>query len=90
MLNRANETITAFGESFYVSRMVSIVRQGAANLVDREIDTVLEIDERRISPKAALDFFPGYDLSGALDEKQEDAERLGLKLEQNASLAQFA
>jgi hypothetical protein len=51
---------------------------------------MLEVDECRISLEAPLDFFPGYDLTGSLDEKQQNAERLGLKLEQNAGLAQFA
>jgi hypothetical protein len=51
---------------------------------------VLEIDESRVFPEAALDFFAGDDLSGSLDQKQQDAEGLWLKLEENAGLAQFS
>ncbi len=90
LLHCSDEAIPAPRNGFHVARIFGAVCEGAANLVDREIDSMLEVDECRISPEAPLDFFPGYDLTGSLDEKQQNAERLGLKLEQNAGLAQFA
>ena len=66
------------------ARLVGIVGQRAPDLVNREIDAVVEINERRFGPKATLNFFASDDGSRTFREKEKQTERLWLKFYKNA------
>jgi hypothetical protein len=80
-LDRADKAVPAFRDRFYKVGPFGIVGESAANLVNRKIDSVLEIDERGIGPEVPLDFLSGHDLSGSFNEEQQDPEGLRLELE---------
>jgi hypothetical protein len=54
-----DEAVASAWEGFHVSRLLGMVGQGSANLVNREINSMFKIDESRILPEAAPDFFTG-------------------------------
>jgi hypothetical protein len=58
-----------------------IVTEGAPDLVDAVMDSVLEVDEGIVAPELSLDLFPADDHSRTTGEKGEDLERLGWELD---------
>jgi hypothetical protein len=58
-------------------------------LLDTEIDPLIEIHERVVSPELVLDVRAAYDLVGFADQQGEYFQRLGLQLYQSALPAQF-
>jgi hypothetical protein len=70
--------------------MFGVVRKCAADLIDREVDSVLEIDEGRVPPEAALNLLTRNNLPGMLNKEQQNSEGLRLELSEDAGLAQFA
>jgi hypothetical protein len=69
LLYGSYEAIPASWDGFDIARIIGAVCEGTANLVDREVDSMLEVNECGLRPKAPLDFFSAYDLTGLLDEK---------------------
>src|SRR5579859_7320730 len=66
------------------------VSQRGANLVDREIDASLEIDEGIGSPDVLMNFIPRDDLPRSLGKHQQHGELLRLELYRDGTLPQFA
>ncbi len=69
LLHGSDEAIPVPWNGFDIARIFGAVCEGTANLVDREVDSMLEVNECGLRPKAPLDFFSAYDLTGLLDEK---------------------
>jgi hypothetical protein len=79
--NGPDKSIPTLGECFDKARIFSIVCECAANLVNGEIDSVLKLDECGFSPEVPPDFLSRHDLSGSLDEQQQDPEWLRPELQ---------
>jgi len=89
-LDQGEEAVTAAGESLDKAGLFRIVRERRANLVDREVDAVFEIDEGGVRPEVEADLFARDHPAGALSEKLKQAEGLRLQPDERASLAELA
>jgi hypothetical protein len=74
--NRSNKSVPAAGKRFYVARLFGVICQSDPNLVDAEVYAVIEVDESGIRPQLPLNRFARHQLSGALDQKQQDDGRV--------------
>src|SRR5271169_3116160 len=59
------EAITATGNGLKVQRIVGVVAECGANLLDALIYTLFKIDERVVSPQLFLNLIPSDHLAGA-------------------------
>lgn len=89
-LDRSNETIAAARKGFDKARLVRIIGERSADLVDGKIDTVLEIDECRFAPEIALDFITRDHRATVLGEKLKHTKGLRLQLDKAAIFPQLA
>ena len=89
-LDRGEEAVTAAGESLDKTGPFRVVRERRANLVDREVDAVFEIDEGGVRPQVEANLFARDHPAGALGEKLKQAEGLRLQPDERASLAELA
>src|SRR5262249_48257942 len=78
-LDRGEEAVTAAGESLDKAGFFRVVRERRANLVDREVDAVFEIDKGGVCPQVQADLFARDHPAGALGEKLKQAEGLRLQ-----------
>ncbi len=91
-LNRRNgcdEPVTRAGDCLHKLRQVGAVPKGLANFANRRVDSVFDIDEDFLLPKAAGNLFTGDDLSVFGDQQDEKFERLPLQLEPLAIAAEL-
>src|SRR5690348_9593644 len=70
--------------------MVGVVAEGAADLVNGEVDAALEVNERGVSPEMFLDLLARDDRAGVSHQQKEHLEWLRLQLHGNARLEKFA
>jgi len=89
-LNRREESVATAREGLDIAGLLRVVRERRANLVDREIDAVFEIDEGGIGPQMEANLFARDHPAGALGEKLEQAEGLRLQPDEGAIFAQLA
>ena len=89
-LDRGEEAVTAAGESLDKAGLFRVVRERRANLVDREVDAVFEIDEGGVRPEVQADLFARDHPAGALSEKLKQAEGLRLQPDESAIFAELA
>src|SRR6516164_3785702 len=85
-LDRGEKAVTAAGESLDKAGLFRVVRERRANLVDREVDAVFEIDEGGVRPQVEADLFARDHPAGALGEKLKQAKGLRLQPDERASL----
>jgi hypothetical protein len=67
-----------------------LIAEGGPDLLDAEVQALVEVDEGVAAPDLAAQLFPRDDVSRPSDEEREHLERLLLKLDQHAALAQLA
>src|SRR5215472_7907619 len=84
------KAITAPRNGLNVARLVSIIAQCGAYLIDCKVDAAFEIDERVAAPNMLVNLFAGNDLSCAFYEQLQDSELLRLKLDEITAFAQLA
>jgi hypothetical protein len=89
-LNPGDEAIAALGERFDELRICGGVAQGFANLVDRGVETVVEVDESAVGPEGLLDFGAGNEFARAAEQHQQDLKRLALDGEAAALFAELS
>ena len=86
-VNRSDKAVAAAGQRFYKTRARCGIAQCLANLVDRSIQAVVEIDERVGRPDFLPQIVAGDDLSGMLQQSRENLEGLFLEPDAGAILA---
>ncbi len=82
--NRGDETIPALRDGFdkgWISRRIA---QGGTQPLEGAVHTSLKFNEGIGRPNSLLEFFAGNDLSGVLEQKHQQPERLILKFDANA------
>jgi hypothetical protein len=65
---RSYETVSAARQRLDVNGLLCGVGQRVTKFVDGLVEAVLKVDERFLRPQTMLDFFPGNNLAGALQE----------------------
>ena len=73
-------------QSLDVAGPFRIVAQRRADLIDREVDPALVVDERGFAPEMALNVPPADHLPVTVQEQQEDLEGLGCQLDPSSAL----
>src|SRR5512146_3508831 len=73
-----DEAVSASWQRFDEPRICSPVSQRISQLVNRGVQTVIEIDERVRRPQALPQVFARYDLARFLQQRHQHLERLFL------------
>src|SRR2546423_752956 len=73
---RSQEAVSAPGQSLNEARVIGVVAQRFAQLVDRPVETALEIHEGVGGPEFLLDLFPGHHLAGPVQQNGQNLKRL--------------
>jgi hypothetical protein len=88
-LDWRNEPVSTTMKRFNKPWIVRLVPERLAQLLDRAIQAVIEVNECVGRPKSLAQFFPGYDLPGTLQQDHEYLKGLFLQLDPQPALAQF-
>src|ERR1700722_2659569 len=83
------KAVAAAWDGFDEARAFGGITQSVANLVDRFIEAVVEVDECVRGPKTLLEFLAGYDIAGPLNQHRQNADWLLLQANAQAVLAKF-
>jgi hypothetical protein len=78
------------GDSLDESRLLSVIAQCRADLVDGEVNTSLKINKGVRIPDVVADLVSRHDLTGMFREHEKDSELLRLKSYDIAMLVQCA
>lgn len=89
-LNVGEEAVSAARERFDEAGIGGGVAEGFAQLVDRGVEAVIEIDEGVRGPESLAEFFAGDDFAWTFEKSEQDLERLLLQAEAFVGLAKFA
>ena len=85
----SDEAIAAPRERFDIPGPLGGVAQRIPQPFHSGVDTVIELDDHAVRPKALPDVFACHDLAGGFQEHMQDLERLLLESNGLRSLAQF-
>ena len=88
--NGRDEAIALLRDGFDVERLVGRITQGLAELHDRSIQTVVEIDEGVGRPEMLAQLLARDHLPGVLQQQEQNARRLFAQLDDRAIAAQFS
>jgi hypothetical protein len=88
--HRYKETITAAGDRSDVFRTVRRIAKGLPKLLDCSVNAVVELDYRIVRPKSFADLLAVNQVSAALDQHQQDLERLFLEQDFAVFSAEFS
>jgi hypothetical protein len=89
LLQPADKPIAAPRDGLNVPRLVCIVSQSRADLVDGEVDAAFEVDEGVVAPDVLVNFFAGDNLPRAFYQEQENGKLLRPEPDQVSALAQL-
>jgi hypothetical protein len=89
-LNGSDKAISAARDCFDIQRLRWIVAQRLAEFLYRRIQAVIYFFGRLTGPEFFLQFLPGDQLPRPLYKKPQDADRLGLDVEADSMLVDFA
>ena len=85
-----NEPVATARNRFDKPRSVGRVAERVAQPVDHRVQTVLEVDERVARPEPLPEFLPRNEVPRAFEQKGEGPQRLFLKTDPLACLAELA
>jgi hypothetical protein len=77
-------------EGLDVTRDLGRIAECRPQLVHRSIQTAIKINERMIGPKGMAQFVPRHDLTGMLQQENEQVKGLFLQFDVKSMPAQFA
>ena len=80
-----DESITTPGQCFDERRMIGVVAERGAHLLDAEVETMLEVDGGVIAPHLAPKLLARHQLARPAQERRKHAERLELELDRRAA-----
>jgi len=89
-LHDGDEAVAFAWKGFNEPRSFQIISECHSNLAHSCIDGVLELHELVFAPQRFLDFFPGYQFTGAAGQESQKFSRLVLKLDHPAVLAKLS
>jgi hypothetical protein len=88
--DRGDELIPALRQRPDESRRVRAVAEGSADLRHAEIETAIEVDERRRAPQRLTERLARHGFAGVHHEKGQHVSRLGLQADRHAFTPQLA
>ena len=88
--HRRDEAVAAARDRFDETGRLGRVAERGPDLRDAEIETALEIDERRLAPDGRPQIVAGDQLSRALHQQCEDAGRLRLEADRRSLAREHA
>ena len=88
--NRGDEPISASRQCLNKSRVIGRISQRLPQLVDRRVQTVVEINEGIGRPVLGAKVFAIHHFTGPLQQDREDMKGLFLQLDPHALLAQLS
>jgi hypothetical protein len=80
LLDCSNELVSATANRSHEARNFSVVVEGLAELVDRSVQAVVEIDECVGGPKAFTELVPLDHFAGAFEEDQGNLKGVVMEL----------
>lgn len=87
---RGDEAIAAADDGVKIVRLVGIVGESAADLANRGIDSLFDIDEHIFAaPQLGGDLAAGNQLSPVVDEKHEQLQGQALEADGNTAAAEL-
>ena len=90
MGNGSDEAIALPGDGLDIERLVGRVAQGLAELHDRSIQAVIEVDEGVGWPEVLAQLLARDHLPGVFKQQEQNARRLFAQLDESAIAAQFS
>src|SRR6266849_657317 len=90
LFNSADEPVAALGKRLDESRLLVVVTERLAQLLNGGVEAVIEIHKSVRGPEPFLKFFPPDDFTRTLQEQGKDSKRQDLQLDFAARFAEFA
>ena len=87
---RSYKTVAPAGNGFQKPRVVCRIVQRLAQLPHCRVQRVVKLHKRAVGPKSLMDFFPGDELTGTLQQHRKNPERLLLQTNPAPHLGEFA
>jgi hypothetical protein len=88
--NGSDEAIATPGQCFDIARIVGVVAESIAHLIDGDGERAIEVDVGVFTPDPVVELFPGDDLTGPLDQRDQDPKGLTLNPDAGACFPQLA
>jgi hypothetical protein len=88
-LNRGDKPVATLSQCFNKAGVLGGVSQRLADLIDRDAETMVEIDRGVGPPKLQLQGFTRDDLTRMLEKGGQQLERLALQSHPDAGTAEF-
>jgi hypothetical protein len=85
-----NEAVTAANYRPDEARISRVVAQGCAQLIDRSVDAVLRFYEDSVAPQPLVDNFPADELSGVLEQQEQQLHGDAFHFQGHAGSSQLA
>src|SRR6516165_1725224 len=78
-MRKRNETVAVPGQTLDVARGIGIIAECDAKLHDRLVQTAIEVDIDAVLPHPAAQFLASDLLTGSLEERPQNLQRLRLQ-----------
>ncbi len=86
----SKEPVATLGDGLNIERLPGVITQSEADLADAVVKTGIELDRGAVGPQRGLEFFTGDEVTGMLDQKGEQLERLRRELHRPTGFSQFS
>jgi len=87
--HRRNQPVAATWKGLNVLRLVGIIFQGFAQLVDGSVEPVVKVHKGVIRPKPAPEFLPRHYIAWVLQQHRQDFTRLFLQPDRESAPVEF-
>src|SRR5262249_9756849 len=87
---KQNETVAVPGQSLDVTRGIGVIAERVAQLDDRLVQAPIEVDIGAVLPHPAAQFFASDHLTGPLEERPQNLQRLRLQGNAAPAAPEFA
>ena len=86
---RSDKPVSAARHRLDVLRVVRRISQGSAHLINRRVQTMLEVHERSLAPYFLAQLFPAYRFARVLEQNEQYLKRLARQPYSNPVLSNF-
>ena len=86
---RGGKAVSPANYGFDKTGLLGVVPERSANLADRHVDAVVDINENVLAPKALSDLLAGYQFPGPFDQKDKQVHGKFLQPQQAVTPAQL-
>jgi hypothetical protein len=87
--NRRHKPVPDSRHCLDVARLLRRITEPVTQSIDRDVKTVVELDESTVWPKAATQLFPAPQTARLLEQAQQNPQRLALKPDLDSGFAEF-